>query len=72
MTFCLSLGDKQFVCPSGGQTFLIHRRAGWAYIFHTQGGTNIFHRGVGLTFFHRGGGTNIFVGGGGGYDDVNK
>ena len=45
MTFCLSPGDKQFVCPRG-QTFLTHRR----------GGTNIF-----ASFFVGGGADYVDV-----------
>ena len=47
VTFCLSPGDKQFVCPPGtnisytqergGQTFLTHRREGGTNISHTWG-----------------------------------
>ena len=62
MTFCLSPGDKQFVCPPGDKHFL-----------HTgEGGTNISHtqeRG-GQTFVLLGRGQTFYVGGGGAYDDV--
>ena len=85
VTFCLSLRDKQFVCPrgqtflthsrGGGQTFLTHRREGGDKHFsHTVGWPNIFTlRGGAQTFLHQGGGDkHLFVGGSGAYDDVDE
>ena len=63
VTFCLSPGDKQFVCPPGDKHFLHTGEGGGTNISHTQGGTNIFTLRGGQTFF---------VGGGGGFDDVEE
>ena len=66
VTFCLSLMDKQFVCPRG-QTFLTHSRGG--------GQTFLTHRREGgdKHFSHTGGGDkHFFVGGSGAYDDVDE
>ena len=61
--FCLSPGDKQFVCPPGDKHFL-----------HTGGGGQTFftHRRGDKHFSHTGGGQTFFVGGGGSYDYVDE
>ena len=74
VTFCLSPGDKQFVCPPGDKHFLHTGGGGGTNIFHTQGGGQpfLYLRG-GQTFLHQeGGGQTFFVGGGGSYDDVDE
>ena len=66
VTFCLSPGDKQFVCPPGTNISYTQERGG-TNISHTQegGGTNIFHtQGGDKHFYIEGGGQTFLLGGG--------
>ena len=73
VTFCLSPGNKQFVCPLGDKQFSYTVWGGDKHFSHTDRGDKHFYIEGGDKYFCiEGRDKTIFVGGGIAYDDVDE